>query len=91
MLGLSALTLHWQNQWGSHYRDLEATQILERRLQEAAAVLEQHHLGVVRRPGWLVPTSSAQLVHVPPPAATTPASQGFELAKLRWGLVAPGY
>ncbi|MEB3275624.1 MAG: hypothetical protein VKM92_01545 [Cyanobacteriota bacterium] len=91
MLGLSALTLHWQNQWGSHYRDLEATQILERRLQEAAAVLEQHHLGVVRRPGWLVPTSSAQLVHVPPPAATMPAGQGFELARLRWGLVAPGY
>lgn len=91
MLGLSALTLHWQNQWGSHYRGLEATQILERRLQESSAVLEQHHLGAVRRPGWLVPTSSAQLVHLPPPASTPQTDHGFELARLRWGLIASGY
>lgn len=91
MLGLSALTLHWQNQWGSHYRGLEATQILERRLQESAAVLEQHHLGAVRRPGWLVPTSSAQLVHLPPPPPSSPTAAGLELGGLHWGLIASGY
>lgn len=92
MLGLSALTLHWQNQWGSSYRALEATQVLEHRLQESAALLEQHHLGAVRKPGWLVPTSSDQLVHLPPPSAR---SQQGPLAAvtqgLQWRLVASGY
>lgn len=92
MLGLSALTLHWQNQWGSSYRALEATQVLEHRLQESAALLEQHHLGAVRKPGWLVPTSSDQLVHLPPPS---PRSQQGPLAAvtqgLQWRLVAAGY
>lgn len=91
MLGLSALTLHWQTQWGSNYRGLESTQILERRLQESAAVLEQHHLGAVRKPGWLVPTSSDQLVHLPPPPSTHPVTSGLELNGLRWGQIASGY
>ena len=92
MLALSALTLHWQNQWGRSYRDLETTQVLEHRLQESSAVLEQHHLGAVRRPGQLVPTSSSQLVHVAPPAVASSgplaaiAGQG-----LHWGVIAPGY
>ena len=92
MLALSALTLHWQNQWGRSYRDLETTQVLEHRLQESSAVLEQHHLGAVRRPGQLVPTSSSQLVHVAPPSAAdagvlaTIGGQG-----LHWGLIASGY
>ena len=91
MLGLSALTLHWQNQWGTNYRGLEATQILERRLQESAAVLEQHHLGAVRKPGWLVPTSSEQLVHLPPPSVSVAAQAGLVLDGLHHGVIAAGY
>lgn len=91
MLGLSALTLHWQNQWGSNYRGLEASQVLERRLQESAAVLEQHHLGAVRKPGWLVPTSSAQLVHLAPPSGSVDLTNQLQLSGLHWGLSAPGY
>jgi len=91
MLGLSALTLHWQNQWSSNFRGLESTQILERRLQESAAVLEQHHLGVVRKPGLLVPTSSDQLVHLPPPPATTASAMRLELDALRWTQSVSGY
>lgn len=67
VLGLSALTLHWQNEWASSYRELAAARGLEHRLQESAAVLEQHHLGLVGRPGALVPTSSANLVHLSEP------------------------
>ena len=92
MLGLSALTLHWQNQWGRNYQSLEATQVLEHRLQEASALLEQHHLGAIRRPGWLVPTSSDQLVHLAPPAA--PPASALPLALpdgLHWGLISSGY
>ena len=91
MLGLSALTLHWQNQWGSNYRGLEDTQSLEHRLQESAAVLEQHHLGAVRQPGWLVPTSSDQLVHLAPPASSGTGAGRSELQALRWTQIAPGY
>ena len=92
MLALSALTLHWQNQWGRSYRALEATQVLEHRLQESAAVLEQHHLGAVRKPGWLVPTSSNQLVHLPPPAKDpTGLSAVLASGRIHWGLIAPGY
>lgn len=92
MLGLSALTLHWQNQWGSSYRALESTQVLEHRLQESAALLEQHHLGAVRKPGWLVPTSSDQLVHLPPlPPKTPSAGLAAVTQGLHWGLVASGY
>jgi hypothetical protein len=74
MLGLSALTLHWQNRWATSYLDLEATKALEHRLQESAAVLEQHHISAVRRPGQLVPTSSEKLIHLSEPrAAAAPA------------------
>ncbi len=70
MLTLSALTLHWQNQWGTGYQTLEDAQVLGHRMQESAAVLEQHHLGAVRKPGWLVPTSSEKLIYLPAPKAT---------------------
>ena len=92
MLALSALTLHWQNQWGRSYRDLETTQVLEHRLQESSAVLEPHHLGAVRRPGLLVPTSSSQLLHVAPPARPASAVLAAVTGQgLNWGQVAPGY
>ncbi len=64
MLALSGLTLHWQNQWGHSYQQLEASQILEHRLQEAAALLEQHYLGATGKPGWLVPASSEKLIYL---------------------------
>jgi hypothetical protein len=67
MLGLSALTIHWQNQWSRSYAQLEASKILEHRMQESSAVLEQHHLGALRSPGQLVPTSSEKLIHLPQP------------------------
>ncbi|MEB3256516.1 MAG: hypothetical protein VKJ05_09035 [Synechococcaceae cyanobacterium] len=90
MLGLSALTLHWQNRWAESFTDLEATKALEHRLQESAAVLEQHHLGAVRRPGQLVPTSSEKLIHLSepsasPPRAGTPLLAGIQLRRIPAG------
>lgn len=90
MLALSALTLHWQNRWGVSYQQLEASQVLEHKLQESAALLEQHHLGAVRRPGWLVPTSSEKLVYLPAPraAASTlgvPLLSSIQLRQIRSG------
>lgn len=67
LVGLSALTLHWQNQWAKNYAQLEAVKVLEHRLNESAAVLEQHHIKAMRRPGQLVPTSSENLIHLPEP------------------------
>lgn len=67
VLSLSALTLHWQGQWTSRFQELEAAQRLEHRLQESAAVLEQHHLAVTGRPKQLEPTSSEKLVYLSPP------------------------
>ncbi len=74
VVGLSALTLHWQSQWTRSYQNLESSQLLEHRLQESTAVLEQHHLGVAHKPGRLVPTSSEKLIYVPAPSAQPPAS-----------------
>ncbi|MFN9618678.1 MAG: hypothetical protein ACK55X_03055 [Synechococcaceae cyanobacterium] len=90
MLGLSALTLHWQNRWAQSFTDLEATKALEHRLQESAAVLEQHHLGAVRRPGQLVPTSSEKLIHLSQPRASaprpgTPLLAGIQLRRIPAG------
>jgi hypothetical protein len=72
MVGLTALTLHWQGQWTRSFELLESTQVLEHRLQESTAVLEQHHLAMARRPGLLVPTSLQRLIHLPSPAAQAP-------------------
>jgi hypothetical protein len=90
MLGLSALTLHWQNQWARSFAQLEASKSLEHRLQEASAVLEQHHLNAVRRPGLLEPTSSAKLIHLPEPPAQRPRPAppllaGFQLRAITAG------
>jgi len=78
MLALSGLTLHWQNHWGASYQQLEASQVLEHRLQESAALLEQHHLGALKKPGLLVPTSSEKLIYLPAPK-TAPAAMGVDL------------
>jgi hypothetical protein len=83
MLALSGLTLHWQNHWGQSFQQLESAQVLEHRLQESAAQLEQHYLGAVRKPGWLVPTSSEKLIYLPSPSpqARTPEPRfGINLA-----------
>ena len=84
MLGLSALTLHWQNQWAHSFARLEASKSLEHRMQESSALLEQHHLSLVRRPGLLEPTSSEKLIHLPEPRSSRPRSTlpllaGFQL------------
>ena len=68
VVGLSALTLHWQGQWTQNFQKLEAAQRLEHRLQESAALLEQHHLAMTRKPTLLQPTSSEKLIYVNPPA-----------------------
>jgi hypothetical protein len=91
MLGLSALTLHWQNRWASSYRDLEATKALEHRLQESSALLEQHHLGAVRRPGQLVPTSSENLIHLSQPQASVSRSGVPLLAGLQLRRIPAGF
>jgi hypothetical protein len=90
MLGLSALTLHWQGRWATSFIDLEATKALQHRLQESAAVLEQHHISAVRRPGQLVPTSSEKLIHLlePRPAAaqaSQPLLAGIQMRRIPAG------
>ena len=69
---LSALTLHWQNEWARSFSELDAAKTLEHRLQESAALLEQHHLGAIRRPGQLVPTRSENLIHLSEPRSAAP-------------------
>lgn len=91
MLGLSALTLHWQNRWAVSYTDLEATKALEHRLQESAAVLEQHHLSAVRRPGQLVPTSSEKLIHLSEPRASAPRAGMPLLAGIQLRRIPAGF
>jgi hypothetical protein len=75
VVGLSALTLHWQNEWARSFQELDAAKTLEHRLQESAALLEQHHLSAIRRPGELVPTRSENLIHLSQPPQ--PRSQGI--------------
>jgi len=91
MLALSGLTLHWQNEWAVSYQKLEAAQVLEHRLQEAAAQLERHHLGVVGKPGQLVPTSSDKLIFVPPPPRRSGPVTAALLPGLDWRRAAAGY
>lgn len=79
LVGLSALTLHWQNQWAKNYAQLEAAKVLEHRLHESAAVLEQHHIRAMRRPGALLPTSSENLIHLPEPKAAPPTKSSLPL------------
>lgn len=77
LVGLSALTLHWQNQFAKNYAQLEATKVLEHRLHESAALLEQHHIRSMRRPGQLLPTSSENLIHLPAPKEMAPPQTTF--------------
>jgi len=71
MVGLAALTLHWQGAWTHSFQQLEASQLLEHRFQESSAVLEHHHLAVARRPGKLVPTNIQNLIYLPSPDPST--------------------
>ena len=95
LVGLSALTLHWQNQWSKNFAELEATKVLEHRLHESAAVLEQHHIRTMGRPGELLPTSSENLVHLPAPKqpgatkATFPVLAGFTIGSSSSGKLRP--
>ena len=91
MLALSALTLHWQNQWGVSYQQMETSQVLEHKLQESAALLEQHHLGAVKRPGWLVPTSSEKLIYLPAPSVASAESGLPLLSNLPLRQIRTGY
>jgi hypothetical protein len=95
LVGLSALTLHWQNQWSKNFAELEATKVLEHRLHESAAVLEQHHIRTMGRPGQLLPTSSENLIHLPAPKqqgtkkATFPVLGGVAIGSSWPGKVRP--
>lgn len=91
MLGLSALTVHGQNQWARAYASLEAARVLEHRLQESSALLERHHLTVLRRPGLVVPTSSERLIHLPAPDPRKAQGPTSLLAKLRPATMPAGY
>lgn len=86
LLGLSGLSLHWQSVFAGNYAQLQASRTLEQKLQESAAILEQHHLGAVRRPGQLVPTSSEKLIHLDRPSlgsASAAQSLFFQLPQQR--------
>jgi len=89
-LALGGLTVYWQNQWAKSFQQLEASKTLEHRLQQSAAVLEQHHLGVAGRPGLLVPTSSEELIHLSAPGDSAVLRPGL-LARLSMGPVPAGY
>jgi hypothetical protein len=91
MLALSALTVHWEGRWARSYAELEASKTLEHRLQESSALLEQHHLGAIRRPGQLVPTSSERLIHLPGPEPSARPATDAILADLRSGQFPSGY
>jgi hypothetical protein len=91
VLGLSGLTLHWQGQWTQNFQKLEAAQRLEHRLQETAAVLEQHHLGMTRKPALLEPTSSQKLVYLEPPATNEQPRLRALLAQVNPRQILPGY
>lgn len=79
VLGMSVLTLHWQGQWTRNFQRLEAAQLLEHRLQESTALLEQHHLAMTRKTSLLQPTSSEKLIYIKAP---TPSSSGGGLTNL---------
>ncbi len=91
MLALSALTLYWQNQWGTSYKRLEDAQVLGHRLQESAAVLEQHHLGAARKPGWLVPTSSEKLIYLPAPKPASSVNPMALMGNIQLRQIPTGY
>ena len=91
MLGLSALTLHWQNQWSQSYGQLEADQVLEHRLMESAALLERQYLGAAHRPGLLEPTSSDKLLYLPQPVIANSAPASDLLARVVSRPIPPGY
>jgi hypothetical protein len=90
LVGLSALALHWQNQWAKSYAQLETAKVLEHRLNESASVLEQHHIGSMGRPGQLLPTSSENLIHLPEPSKATPKRSLPLLAGLAIGRPSQG-
>jgi len=91
LFGLSALTSHWQNDWARSYRELVAARDLEQRLQESAAVLEQHHIERARRSGAVVPTSSENLIHLRQPEALPRPSTRPLLAELQQQRIAAGF
>ncbi|MFZ0406830.1 MAG: hypothetical protein WAM11_01790 [Cyanobium sp.] len=91
VIALSALTLHWQNEWARSYSELEASKALEHRLQESAALLEQHHLGAMRKPGELVPTSSTKLIHLKEPEALAHTSPAPLFAVIQQQQIPAGY
>jgi len=91
VLGLSGLTLHWQGQWTRSFQQLEASQRLEHRLQESAAVLEQHHLAAVKRPGLLVPTNSDNLIYLQASRPTPRAQAVALLSSLQLAPIRAGY
>jgi hypothetical protein len=91
MLGLSALTVHGQNQWARSYASLEEARVLEHRLQESAALLERHHLNVLRRPGLVVPTSSERLIHLPAPDSPDSKPSSSLLANIRPATMPAGF
>ena len=87
----SGLTLHWQGQWTRSFQQLEASQRLEHRLQESAAVLEQHHLAMTGKPALLEPTSSEKLVYLDSPGASEPSPFRSFLAQVNPRVILPGY
>jgi len=91
VVGLSGLSLHWQSVWGQNYTQLQSSRVLGQKLQESAALLEQHHLGAVRRPGLLVPTNSNQLVHLDRPATSSRTPSPSLLASLPLHPIPAGY
>jgi hypothetical protein len=54
-------------------------------------VLEQHHLGIAKKPGLLVPTSSEKLVYLEAPKPVVPAPITSLLAGVNTRQILAGY
>lgn len=87
---LTGLTLHWQNRWGNDFRDLNAAQELQHRVQESISSLEQFHLLKAQQPGALVATRSEDLVFIPQPPSAREAVDQIQ-HPLSFSVIASGY
>ncbi len=65
---ISALTLHWQNQWTLAFTRLEGTRSLAHRFTESTAALESHLLNRNSMPDFIVPIKVSNLLYLDHPS-----------------------
>ena len=80
-----------QSQEAQRRANTRPLELIQGTLQESAAVLEQHHLSMTRKPALLEPTSSEKLVYLDPPAAQSSTGLTTLLAQVNPRQILPGY